>query len=84
MDIIFKTATLSLNVKIPVRLIKLIFFKFDGDVISLYVLLNVHTLSQCDNSSTFKNIGGDVDKGDISVGYGYMNNRAYLQQNYLG
>ena len=53
-------------------------------MISLYVLLNVHTLSQCDNSSTFKNIGGDVDKGDISVGYGYMNNRAYLQQNYLG
>ena len=48
-----------------------------------YTYLNVHTLSQCEDSSSFKNIGGDVDKGDVSIVYGSMNSHTYLQKKYL-
>ena len=48
-----------------------------------YVFLNIHTLSQLEYSSTFKNIYGDVDKGDVSSGYRYMNSHTDLEQNYL-
>ena len=57
------------------------FEKGDGDVGSGYVFINSHTLSQRDDSSTFKNIDGGVDKGDVSSGYGSMNSHTDLQQN---
>ena len=48
-----------------------------------YVFFNSHTLSQHEYSSTFKNIDGDVDKGDVSSGCGSMNTHTYLQLNDL-
>ena len=44
---------------------------------------NIYTLSKCEYSSTFKNIDGDVDKVDVSSGYGSMNSHTDLQQKYL-
>ena len=52
-------------------------------MISGYGYLNIHTLSKCEDSSTFKKIDVDVEKGDVSSGYGYMNRHNDLQQNCL-
>ena len=54
-----------------------------GDVRSGYDFQNGHNLSQCDDSITFKNIDGDVDKGDVSIGYGSIKIHNYLQHNGL-
>ena len=43
--------------------------------------LNSHTISQCEYSSTFKKIYLYVEKGDVSSGYGSMNNHTYLYHN---
>ena len=53
------------------------------DVSSVYYFLNSHTISQREYSSTFNNNYGDVDKGDVSSGYGSMKIHNYIQQNYL-
>ena len=53
----------------------------NGDVSSGYDSKNIHTLSQCDDSSNFKQVYGDVKKGDVSSGYGSMNSHTDLQQN---
>ena len=37
------------------------------DVSSGYIFENSHTLSQCEDSSTFNNIDDDVGKGDGDV-----------------
>ena len=44
---------------------------------------NSHTLYQLEYSITFKNIGGGVYKGYVSIGYGSMNSHTDLQRNYL-
>ena len=44
----------------------------NGDVISGN-LFNTNPLSQCNYSSTFKEMGGYVLKGDVSSVYGFMN-----------
>ena len=52
-------------------------------MISVYVFLNIHIISQCEDSRTFKEIDGGVKKGDVSSGYGFMNIHNNLQQNGL-
>ena len=42
-----------------------------------------HTLSQCEDPSTFKEIDGCSERGYVSSVYGYMNSHADLQQNVL-
>ena len=44
-----------------------------GDMSSVYVLKNIHTLSQCEYSSNFKDVYGGVENGDVSSGYGFIN-----------
>ena len=44
---------------------------------------NGHTLSQFDNSRTFKDMNGDVENGDGSSGYGSMNSHNFYQLNGL-
>ena len=39
----------------------------NGDVSSGYGFLNRHTLSQCEDSSTLKDMDGDVEKSDGDV-----------------
>ena len=46
-----------------------------------YSLKKSHTNYQCEDSSTFKNIGGDVYKGGVISVYGYMNSHTDLQHN---
>ena len=51
------------------------------DVSSGNGFINSHTLSQCDDSSIFKDMDDDVDKGDVSSVYGSMNSHSDFQQN---
>ena len=41
----------------------------NGDVSIVYVFY-IHTLSQCEYSTDFKDIGGDVEKGDGDISTG--------------
>ena len=45
----------------------------NGDVCSGYGIVNSHTISQCQDSSSFKKIENDVEGGDggVSSGYGF-------------
>ena len=43
----------------------------NGDVSSEYGFKNIHTLSQCEYSITFKDMDGDVEKGDGDVSCRY-------------
>ena len=52
-----------------------------GDVSSGYGFIDSHTISQCDDSSTFKDMDGDVEKGDVSIVYGSKNIHTVYQQN---
>ena len=45
----------------------------NGDVSSRNGFINSHTISQYDDSSKFKKMDGDVEKVDVSSGYGSMN-----------
>ena len=45
----------------------------NGDVSSINGFINSHTISQYDDSSKFKKMDGDVEKVDVSSGYGSMN-----------
>ena len=56
----------------------------NGDVSIRYVFLNSHTLSQCEDSSRFKNIDDDVEKddGDVSCGYVFVNSHTLSQHEY--
>ena len=56
--------------------------KGDGGVSSGYGVFS-HNLSQYEDSSTFKDMDGDVEKVDVSSGYGSMNIHSDLQQNGL-
>ena len=55
----------------------------NGDVNSGYFFINSHTLYQCEDTSTFKDINGDVEKGDFSSGYGYMSSQTDFKHNGL-
>ena len=55
--------------------------KGDGDVNSNF--FNIHTLSQCEYSSTFKDMYRDVESGNVSSRYGSINSHDGLQQNGL-
>ena len=55
----------------------------DGAVSSGYGFLNIHTLFQCKDSSTFKDMDEYVEEGGVSSIYGYMNIQSDLQQNGL-
>ena len=52
-------------------------------MISVCGLKKIHTLSQCEDSGTFKDMDGDVEKGYFSSVYGSMNSHNELQQNNL-
>ena len=43
--------------------------------------LNCHTISQCGDSNTFKDMGGYVEKGDDDVinGYDFLNSHILSQ-----
>ena len=43
------------------------------------VFINKHTLSQWNNSSTFKEMDGYVENGDVIIGYGYVNIQTIYQ-----
>ena len=45
----------------------------NGDTSIVNVFINNDTLSKCDDSSTIKDMDGDVEKGEVSSGYGSMN-----------
>ena len=49
----------------------------DVDVSSVYSFRHPHSLPKRGDSSTFNNIYGYVDKGDVSSGYGSMNIHTY-------
>ena len=51
----------------------------NGDVISGNIVINSHTLYQCYDSIKFKEMDGDVEKGDVSSLYGYMNSYTIYQ-----
>ena len=57
------------------------FYYNNGDVSSGYAFINRHTLYQCDDSSTFKDMDGGVENFDVSSGYGSMNNHTIYQHN---
>ena len=57
--------------------------KCDCYVGSGYIILNIHALSQREDSVNFKDIVGGVEKSDVSSGYGSMNSHTDLQQNGL-
>ena len=57
--------------------------KSDGDVSSGHGFYNSHTLSQCEDSSTFKEMDGDFEKGDVISGYISMDSHIDLQNNGL-
>ena len=48
-----------------------------------YVFINSYTLSQCDDSSAFKEMDGDSKKSDFSSRYGSMNIHTVYQYNFL-
>ena len=43
----------------------------NGDVCSGYGIINRHTISQCHDQSSFKNIENDIENGDGGVNSGY-------------
>ena len=45
--------------------------------------MNSHTISQCDGSSTFKQMDRDVEKGDVSSLYVSMNSHNVYKLNVL-
>ena len=45
--------------------------------------INIHYLSQCTESISFKQIGRDVENGDVSCGHGSINIQNIHQQNGL-
>ena len=45
--------------------------------------INIHTLSQCYDSSIFKEMDGDIENGGVNSGYGYMNIHTVYQLNGL-
>ena len=53
----------------------------NGDVSSGYGPSNIHTLSQCEDSSKFKGMDGDVGKGDgdMSSGNAFLNSHTLSQ-----
>ena len=53
----------------------------NGDVSSGYGFKNSHTLSKCEESSTFKEMHVDVEKGDGDVisGYEFLNSQTFPQ-----
>ena len=53
----------------------------NGDASSEYGFINIHTLSQCDDSIAFKYMDVNNEKGDVSSGYGYTNSHTVYQQN---
>ena len=55
----------------------------NGDVSIVNGFINRHTLSQFDDSRTFKDTDGDVENGDVSSGYGSMNSHNFYKQNGL-
>ena len=55
----------------------------NSDVSSGNSFINRHTISQHGNSSNFKEMDRDVEKGDLSSGYGSMNSQTAYQQNGL-
>ena len=55
----------------------------NGDVSIVNGFINSHTLSQCYHSSTFNQMDGYVEKGDVGGGYFYMNSHTLYQPNGL-
>ena len=55
----------------------------NGDLSSGNVVINRHTIYQWDDWINFKDMDGDVEKGYVSIGYGYMNIHNVYQQNGL-
>ena len=53
----------------------------NGDLSSGNDFIKSHALSQCDYSSNFKQMYGDVEKWDVSSGYGSMNSHTFYQLN---
>ena len=56
----------------------------NGDMSSWHGFKNSHTIYQCKDSSTFKDINGNVEKGDcdVSSGYGVLNSHNIPQCEY--
>ena len=52
-----------------------------GDVSSGINFINSHTISQYNDSRTFKDMDGDIENDDVSTGYGYMNSHNVYQNN---
>ena len=48
------------------------FVSNNGDVSSGCGFINIHSHSQCEDSSIFKEMNGDVETGDDSSRYGSM------------
>ena len=55
----------------------------NGDVNSGNGYIYIYTISQCNDSSSFKEMNGDVSNGDVSSGYGYMNRHTVYKNNGL-
>ena len=81
---VFKTAKISPNAKIQIPL-RILMTRLKRVMLMWLVdmVLNRHTPSQYEDSSRFKNIDGDVYKGDVSSGYDSMTIHTDLEQNYL-
>ena len=54
-----------------------------GDVIGGNVSMKSHIIHQCNYSSTFKDMDGYVEKGNVRGGHGYINFHTFYQQNGL-
>ena len=54
-----------------------------GDDSSENYFMTIHTLSQCDDSNTFRDMDRDVEDDNISSGYGFTNIQIVYQQNGL-
>ena len=55
----------------------------NGDVSSWNGFINIHTISQCNDSSKFKEMYGYVENYDASSGYVYVNSHTLYKQNGL-
>ena len=53
----------------------------NGDTSSGNVIINIQTLSQCDDSRTFKENDRDAEKYDVSSWYGSINIHTIYQHN---
>ena len=53
----------------------------NGDVGCGNGCINSHALSQCNDSSYFKYMDGDVEDGDVSSGHGSMNSHTIYWYN---